>query len=71
MVRSGENPVGLIVDGVEGLREIVVRPLMDPLVRQRGLGGATELGDRRAVLILDTKSLADRRTVVPLAQQRS
>lgn len=64
VVGGDDNPVGLVVDAVEGLREIVVRPLNDPLVRQRGLSGATELGDRRAVLILDTKSLVERRVVV-------
>jgi two-component system chemotaxis sensor kinase CheA len=65
---SDESPVGLIVDGVEGLREIVVRPLTDPLVHQRGIAGATDLGDRRAVLILDTKSFVERRTLLPLVQ---
>lgn len=66
IVSGDENPAGLVVDGIEGLREIVVRPLADPLVRQRGLSGATELGDRRAVLILDTKALVERRVMVDL-----
>jgi two-component system chemotaxis sensor kinase CheA len=70
MVGDDNAPVGLVVDGVERLREIVVRPLLDPLVRQRGLSGATELGDRRAVLILDIKSLVERQTVVSASLAR-
>lgn len=50
--------VALGVDRLLGLREIVVRRLADPLVQSPGLAGATELGDGRAVLILDAASLA-------------
>jgi two-component system chemotaxis sensor kinase CheA len=46
------------VDRVVGLREIVVRPFTDPLVRVPGVSGATELGDGKAVLILDAAALA-------------
>jgi len=50
-------PVGLVVDRVVGLREIVVRTLNDPLVRIPGIAGATDLGDGRVVLILDAIAL--------------
>jgi two-component system chemotaxis sensor kinase CheA len=50
--------VALAADRVLGLREVVVRPLADPLVQVPGIAGATELGDGRAVLILDTAGLA-------------
>jgi two-component system chemotaxis sensor kinase CheA len=53
VVGEGRSAVGLGVDRVLGLREVVVRPLIDPLVRVPGMGGATELGDGRVVLILD------------------
>ena len=46
------------MDRVVALREIVVRPLTDPLVRVPGVSGATELGDGKAVLILDAAALA-------------
>ena len=46
------------IDRVLGLREIVVRPLTDRLVQVPGIAGATELGDGRVVLILDTASLS-------------
>ncbi len=58
VVGEGIQAVGIAVDRVLGLREIVVRPLADPLVQVPGVGGATELGDGRAVLILDTAALA-------------
>ncbi len=50
---NGLNACGIVVDKFVGLREIVARPLTDPLVRVPGITGATELGDGRVVLILD------------------
>lgn len=50
---SDRGQVGLVVDRVAGLREVVVRPMKDPLIRVPGISGATELGDGRPVLILD------------------
>ena len=58
VVGEGANAVALAADRVIGLREIVVRSLADPLVQIPGLAGATELGDGRAVLILDATGLA-------------
>jgi two-component system chemotaxis sensor kinase CheA len=51
------NAVGLAVDRILGQREIVVRAIKDPLAQSRGIAGATELGDRRVVLILDITAL--------------
>jgi two-component system, chemotaxis family, sensor kinase CheA len=58
VVGVGGGAVGIAVERVLGLREVVVRPLTDPLVRVPGIAGATELGDGRAVLILDPLPLA-------------
>jgi two-component system chemotaxis sensor kinase CheA len=58
IVGEGAQAVALAVDRVLGLREIVVRQLSDPLVQAPGLAGATELGDGRAILILDAIGLA-------------
>ena len=55
---EGGGSVALGADRVLGLREIVVRPLADPLVQVPGLAGATELGDGRPVLIIDPVGLA-------------
>lgn len=57
VVGSGNHLIGIQVDRTLGLREIVVRPLTDPLVQVSGIAGATELGDGRIVLILDISSL--------------
>ncbi|HEY9832004.1 MAG TPA: chemotaxis protein CheA [Stenomitos sp.] len=51
------NAIGIVVERILGQREIVVRPLTDPLVQVMGIAGATELGDGRIVLILDTGAL--------------
>jgi two-component system chemotaxis sensor kinase CheA len=58
VVGSASNPLGLVVDKIVGQREIVVRAMTDPLVQVPGVAGATELGDGRAVLILDAAALA-------------
>jgi two-component system chemotaxis sensor kinase CheA len=50
--------VGLLVDRVVSQREIVVRTTADPLIRVDGIAGATDLGDGRAVLILDVVAIA-------------
>ena len=58
LVLSAERgAVGLVVDRVLSRREVVVRPLEDPLVRVDGISGATELGDGRPILILDPNAL--------------
>ena len=54
---TGLNAVGVVADRVIGQREIVVRGVNDPLLKVPAISGATELGDGRAVLILDTNGL--------------
>lgn len=57
VIGTGQKAVGIMVDKVLSLREIVVRSLSDPYVQVDGVSGATELGDGKALLILDTSSL--------------
>ena len=57
VVGTDAAPVGLRVDRLIGLREIVVHPVADPLVAMPGVGGATDLGDGRVSLILDTAAI--------------
>lgn len=59
VVQTEQGPTGLLVDQILGHREVVVRPLHDPLLRVPGVSGATELGDGDPVLILDSHSLSD------------
>jgi len=58
VVGQGLSAVGLAVDRIVGQREIVVRTLADVLVKVDGVVGATDLGDGKAVLILDPQRLA-------------
>lgn len=58
VIGRGLSAVGLAVDRILGQREVVVRPLTDGLVKVSGVSGATDLGDGRAVLILDPLRLA-------------
>jgi len=64
VVGTEEAPIGLMVDRLVELREIVVHPVTDPLVAMPGVAGATDLGDGRVSLILDAAAL------VRLANQR-
>lgn len=57
VLSSERGSTGLVVDRVATRREVVVRPLADPLVRVPGISGATELGDGRPILILDPNAL--------------
>jgi len=47
----------LQVDRLLDIHEVVVRPITDPLIAQPGVGGVTELGDGRVVLVLDINGL--------------
>lgn len=58
VVGTGSAAVGLLADRIIGQREIVVRAIADPLIRVDGVSGATDLGNGRAVLILDTTAIA-------------
>lgn len=72
VVGTGLNAVGILADRILGHREIVVRPMSDPLLKVPGISGATELGDGRAVLILDSVSLTQNaRTRQRLAQRQA
>ena len=58
LLSGGEDPeAALLVDGILGMREIVVRTLDDPLLRRTCATGAAELGDGSVVLILDIPHL--------------
>jgi two-component system, chemotaxis family, sensor kinase CheA len=57
VVSTERGCTGLVVDRVHAQREVVVRPMNDPLIQVSGVSGATELGDGRPVLILDPIAL--------------
>jgi two-component system chemotaxis sensor kinase CheA len=57
VVERGGKHVGLVVDTLIDLQEIVIKSLDDSLRRIKGLAGATILGDGRVALILDVGTL--------------
>ncbi len=57
VVGLGDKTIGLIVDGLRGQQEIVIKSLGDMLNNLPGIAGATILGDGKVTLILDIGSL--------------
>lgn len=57
LIRAGDKRVALMVDGVEGSREIVVKSVGPQISAIRWIAGATILGDGRVVIILDVPTL--------------
>jgi two-component system chemotaxis sensor kinase CheA len=57
VIGIGLNAVGIVADRVLGQREIVIRSINDPLLKIPAISGATELGDGRAILIIDSMAL--------------
>lgn len=69
LVRSGSRRMALLVDGIEGSKEIVVKSVGPQIGTIQWLSGATILGDGRVVLILDVPSLARVDTTPQYTQQ--
>jgi two-component system chemotaxis sensor kinase CheA len=59
VVAVGQKRMGLVVDGLEGQQDIVIKALGKSLSRVRGISGATDLGDQRVALVLDAPGLLD------------
>jgi len=57
IVRKGEKLTGLVVDGVIGQQEIVIKSLGKLLTGIKYLAGATILGDGNVALIIDVNSI--------------
>jgi two-component system, chemotaxis family, sensor kinase CheA len=71
VVGHGLSAVGIAVDRIVGQREVVVRPMVDPLIRVEGVTGATDLGDGRVVLILDAMRIARAGAAAPVGALES
>jgi two-component system, chemotaxis family, sensor kinase CheA len=68
VVGVGARRIGLLVDGVLGQDDIVIKSLGASLSRVKGFAGATELGDQRVALVLDALSLVDEVFAGPAVQ---
>ncbi len=53
----GEQRLGLLVDRLEGQRDTVIKSIKGPVQGIRGISGATELGDRGAILVIDVSAI--------------
>lgn len=57
VVEAGQECRGLLVDGLLGKQEVVIKSLGETFTGRRGFAGAAILGDGRVGLILDTNAL--------------
>lgn len=55
----GELRMGLLVDRLEGQQDTVIKSIQGPVAHVRGIAGATELGDRGVVLMIDVSSIVE------------
>ncbi len=71
VVGLAEKRLGLVVDAIEGQQEIVIKSVGAMLQGIHGIAGATELGNRKTILVLDVGALIEeavgQKTSVPLA----
>ena len=70
VVQSGDQPFGLVVEGVTKAEEIVVKPVSNEVQSVGVYGGATVMGDGSAALILDVAAIARRSNLASGAQVR-
>jgi two-component system chemotaxis sensor kinase CheA len=61
VVGMAQERMGIAVDELFGQQDIVTKPLGGRLQSIRGISGATDLGNRRTVLVLDVAALLEER----------
>lgn len=59
----GTRRLGMVVDHLVGQQDIVIKALGASLSSVRGFAGATDLGDQRVVLVLDTPQILEEELV--------
>lgn len=57
IIRKGDEKVGIVVDEIIGLQELIIKSISKTLRGIRGIAGATILGDGYPALVLDTGGL--------------
>ncbi len=62
VVGLAEKRLGLVVDSLRGQQEVVIKPLGEVFQEVPGVAGATELGDKKAILVLDVGALIEEAT---------
>ena len=59
VVAVGQRRAGLVVDGLAGQQDIVIKSLGPSLKGARGFAGATDLGDQHVALVIDSPALLE------------
>ena len=67
LLASGSSQAAVLIDAIEGTREIVVKNIGPQMARITGVAGATVRGDGRVILILNPVPLALRWASLPRA----
>jgi len=67
LLASGSSQAAVLIDAIEGTREIVVKNIGPQMARITGVAGATVRGDGRVILILNPVPLALRWAGLPRA----
>lgn len=62
VVGLAEKRVGLVVNEIQGQQEVVIKSLGGILKYVKGISGATELGNRKTILVLDVAAIIDEAT---------
>jgi two-component system chemotaxis sensor kinase CheA len=59
VVGLAQHRIGLLVDELVGQQDIVIKPLGRALGSAPGIAGATELGGKKTVLVLDVAAIVE------------
>jgi len=65
VVAVAEKRIGLVVDGLIGREEIVIKSLGNYLTNIKGISGATIMGDGSVTLILDVANIVNEASIIP------
>jgi two-component system chemotaxis sensor kinase CheA len=59
VVGLAQHRIGLLVDELVGQQDIVIKPIGKALAGVPGIAGATELGGKKTVLVLDVGAIVE------------
>ncbi len=59
VLKLAQQDIGLIVDNLRGQEEIVIKPIGEKLKNIPGIAGATEIGERKPILVLNPDSMVE------------
>ena len=59
VVRMAEQLFGLVVDELAGQQEIIIKSMGEKLKNVPGIAGATEIGEKKPILVLDPESMIE------------